>query len=707
MKVSSDHQEHKDESEIPELILSRSEKQLIKWAWPYRQRKVYKERLYTDLNELFQDIMNYFGCVPNVTGYNPKTVADLLKHLSDDHQIVAIPTETQANSLRGDSGLLLFCTSEGVELIRPDKCFRHKVEKKESGYTITLISTLPPKKVSILFLLHKVLLGRYRQFIVIILVALLSVLISLGPTWLQAYIFNEVVPSGQRFLMVQIAAFILCIHLVSNSLKLFNRFVALRIELFLGLNTTALLVHRLVKSSQSLFDRFNIGDLQQRVNSAHAVRRALQSSFVAIITAIFVVIMNIGLIYFKTHSFILCLILIGMTLLGPCVDTLSSIIESILRLRLLNVNGLLQDTILYPLESLQTIRSLGMEDEVFLSFANLRQRTARIQIQLGLLRSILKALILILNAAIISFLFYLLSSNSTMALLGSTAGSAGTSTPSQGFIILLLTSFSTINGAMSSLSSSILSVVKVIPDAIRFRPILRIPHSSNDNNNFKYEFKQLAVIPKSETSNSINSNPSDRKLMVTSEESLAITGANSGLCSMKLRMFSGEEESLIGTEAIFSILINDKFKIKSNERGRYRKHVILIDSKPLLLAGTVLENLTDYQISVDYEWLENCMKVTELNSGQESLTKKVATNNPRTSQSNYGWSLRILITRALFKRPGVLLLDYCLDRLPLEMVKQIALHCHQNKVMLVATTTSPKISDIFSRKLEVNANIKT
>ena len=295
-----------DQAERPRLVISREEQRLIQRAWPFEswQNKTY----IPDINTLRNQIIQYFGINEKTNIHPPTNLEDCLQELREKYNIIDLPLELQKDSLIGDSGLLVVTDGDGVQLLRPSQRLHQNLKNKDGCQVIMLFHGLPQEPVSIVVLLQRVLKGRGIQLFIIIIVALIAVLISLGPTWLQAYIFNEVVPNGQRFLMIQIAAFLLCIKLTSSGLKLFNQLVGLRLELYLGLNTTALLVDRILSLPLPFFDSYNIGDLQQRVNSAHALRRALQQSFVAVITAVFVVILNIGLVFFKTYSFELCLI---------------------------------------------------------------------------------------------------------------------------------------------------------------------------------------------------------------------------------------------------------------------------------------------------------------------------------------------------------------------------------------------------------------
>jgi ATP-binding cassette subfamily B protein RaxB len=699
MKNTQHLQQSTDRSERPNIQLSKFEKYLLERAWPFAPKS--KVRFQTDMGLLRDSILSFFGCTNQDALSAPLSLSALLKELREEYGIVDISLGNSQNSMRGDSGLLLCCQKEGIEIIYPDRFRRHKNSRNDNSQLVMLIHTLPVKPVGVITLMRRILTGRFLQLLIIAVIALIAVLISLGPTWLQAYIFNNVVPSGQKYLMVQIAAFLLCLKLTTNSLKAFNQFVGLRLELFLGLTTTALLVHRLLISPVSLFSKYNVGDLQQRVNSAHAVRRALQQSFVTVITAIFIILLNITLIFFQTHSIELCLLLLAATAIGPFFDSIMAVIESILRIRKLNFSGNMQDAILFPLESLQTVRSLAIEGEVFEKFSDLRYRIARLVIKIGLLKTTLRALTLSLNAAVISLLLYMISSPSALSMLGVATDTNGTM-PSQGIVILLLSAFSTINAAVRSLSTSLLTLVKVIPDAIRFRPILQT--TPVNEKYVQLAAKKIVSIQINTLKTQRNSGLSLQNLEINQDKSVALISGDSDLSTQILRFLAGQNPERLRTQVSLQILINGQYFINEVDLPAYRQRIELVGTIPMLLAGTIKENITDYSTSSDQEWLENCLTICKLPNDQKWMNRRIQTGYISTKGSVIKVSTQILLARALYRKPDAIFIDRAFDDLPHELTKNIVLHCMESKIILAVTTNNQDVADLLSLKVSLDLN---
>jgi ABC-type multidrug transport system fused ATPase/permease subunit len=670
-----------DRAERPRLIISREEERLVQRAWPFESR--YNQTLIEDISIFRQEVIQYFGINDKEQPDATTSLEECLQDLRAKHNIIDVPLEPETNSLLGDSGLLVVTHPDGVEVIRPSQWRRKKKQSLGDGQIIMLFHGLPQRQASVLVLLLRVLKGRTSHLLIIVIVALIAVLISLGPTWLQAYIFNEVVPNGQRYLMIQIAAFLLCIKLTSSGLKLFNQLVGLRLELYLGLNTTALLVHRLLALPLSFFEQYNTGDLQQRVNSAHALRRALQQSFVSVLTALFVVILNIGLVFFKTYSFELCLILIAATAFGPLIDAITASIETYIRLKRLNLAGKLQNAILYPLESIETIRSLGLEQEVSIRFAVIRHQIARLDIQLGLIKTSLRAVTLCLNATVISLLLYLFSSPETLSWIG--ADSTG-SMPSQGLVVLLLSAFSTINGGVRSLSTSILTLVKVIPDTIRFVPILTgetiAPESSQDG---RIDLISLTLTRSPSQASSLTTS-SD--LTILRGETVGILYNNAQAAVTIARTLAGQSDHGNGAHSEWKVLINQSIIEVSEVDLILKANSMLVGKTPVFTAGTVEQFITDYDIKPDKDRLDKSILAAQLDLSLLDSNSILDSGPGAVSHLSMSECLCIQIARSLYSQYPVVLLFGPLDYFAPHSISGLVDYCRSaNKVLFVFTTS--------------------
>lgn len=678
-------------------ILSGAERDDISWAWPYDRPQKNKNQ-FTNFKQIRSIILEYFSIPESSELPPPNDVDELLAQLRDCYEIVDLPLDQRnSRSFKGDSGLMLLCNVEGVQVITPDRWFHRSFSVDSESRLILLLFGLPADPVAISQLFKRVLLGRFTQIITIVSVVILAICISLIPTWLQSYIFDTLVPEGSRFLLVQIAIFIFMLHLTALGLNLFNKFIALRLELILGFNLTSLLVHRLILMPSTFFRSFPIGDLQQRINSAHAVRRALQHSFVSLITSVFTVVLNILLIYFKSNSVTLCIYLFLLTLLGPIVDVISACFESFFRYKKLTLSGSLQDSILFPLQSISTVRSLGLEGEMFERFSRLRRRIARLDIKILLIKDILKALSLVLSAFIIAFLFYILSTDSS-----SSSASSQPDLSSQGMVVLLLSAFSTINGAVKSFSSSLLSFVKVIPDILRFRPILR---ETCYPTAFPARIHSVEILPIHLQFKIHSESVADNifRINITPQSNAVILDPDSigSTQLMSLIYDFGLTETSDIYVSDLQFLSHKRLKIDRDDALHMKRSSVFIAKRTLFSPGSILNNIVDFSNDIDQNRLNQCLECVGISNASGLLDQHVSdvggTSLPRAPADV---SIRLMVARALYLKYRFIMAHQCFDLLENVCITAICNYCKRENLILLASSVSLEKAQLFDEVFE-------
>lgn len=673
-----------------DVHISNEEKTEIEAIWPFKNKnKSVKE---TDLSLLYVAILDHYGLSKKQDHSNPASLAHLLSDLRCLHWIESIPLKGNSLKLVGDNGLILAVYKDGVRLVEPRWNGGYPNIDQNYEFAVLLIRCLTDKGTTIVDLMSRLFRKEWKLIVMIVIVALLGVLIGLIPTWLQEYIFDTVVPDGSRFLMVQIGIFLLCLKLTGKSFNVFNSLIGVRIELSLGYKLSAILIQKLLFLQPKFYTEHGIGDLQQRINSAHAFRRAVQNSFVAVITAVIVVICNLGLVYFKTNSLELCLICIGLTLIVPIVDTISSIIESILRLRKLEVAALVEDSILKPMESLATVRSLGIEDYYFKSYAINRKKLARIDISIGILRTLSTVISLIIGSTIIGLLLYWFGKPSSLTGLG--VSGAPTTQASQGFIILLLSAFSTANGAVQSFSKSVLMLVKTIPDAIRIHPIITAESAplarleSRNRRLKRVQFNNLGYIDNANSMKTIFQIP---KLIINQSETVFLFSRQQDICSCMYDNLCDLIYQYADPISNQSVIINDKDIYNDINSGFYRQQFISLNSSCPWISGTLQEALTGQSVNIDGNWLQLCLSAVDLKFSAEKLTDRYDMNTSDSIQLTEEQKLKISIARALYLRYDFVIIDRIFDTLSHTVLMSVIDHIKAYGQFMIILTSSHEL----------------
>ena len=670
--------------------VSQYEKNAIDRSWPYTKHD--DQKRLTDFKEVRSIVLDYFGIVESSAQTDHSNIHELLEEFSTLYGITNISLKPiEKDSLLGDSGLLLRCFSDGINVKRPPRWGISKLNEKADDI-ILLTHTLPPESTSLLLLFRRIFNRRYGFLLAILVVTFCAVFLSLIPTWLNAYIFNTIVPQGRSTLMIQIGFFLLMTKVISHTFKLFNQFMGIRLELILGYNASVQFFYRILHMASSFFDNFSPGDLQQRLGSLHQIRRVLQSSFISAITAAFVIVMNLLLIFFKSFSFELLIILVALSLIGPIIDLISAVIETIFRYQKLVLAASLNDSILEPLESIVTVRSVGSEDNTFDRYKSVRYQIARLEIKLGLIRAIINAMDSIIGAFIISMFLFAFSSESLLKVLDPSAkASAGVS---QGYVILLLSAFTTINSATRSFSKSFLSLAEIYPDVLRLRPILRNTSLKSSKTAISTPLIRNLELSKESTGGTINS----KALLAVPGKPTVFTG-DPEISLQIMGFFSGKYNYSENFPHLYLYMNNRALSLA--DINSFSNNSCLLQGNSYIFESSIIGNLTDHSQLIDMPYLQKCLGCLNLESTDEFLAKSLLSIK-QINPNFQVFSKRLMITRALYLKLSPVLVYGWLDDLNSEEISSIISVCSENNQILIAYSRKESVISKFSSNISTS-----
>ena len=670
--------------------VSQYEQNAIERSWPYLQYEDTKR--ITDFKELRSIVLEYFGIVESSAQTEPSSISELLEEFEIIYGITHISLKPiDKESLFGDSGLILRCFSNGINVKRPPRWSISKISEKADA-VILLTHTLPSEPTSLLLLFRRIFNRRYGFLLIILIVTFCSVFLSLIPTWLNDYIFNTIVPQGRSTLMIQIGFFLLMTKVISHTFNLFNQFMGIRLELILGYNASVQFFYRVINMSASFFEKFSPGDLQQRLGSLHQIRRVLQSSFISAITAAFVIVMNLLLIFFKSFSFELLIILVLLSLVGPLIDLVSAVIETVFRYQKLVLAASLNDSILDPLESIGTVRSVGAEDITFDRFKSVRYRIARLEIKLGVIRAIIKAADSIIAAFIISMFLFAFSSEFLLHILE--PSSKGSSDLSQGYVILLLSAFTTINAGTRSFSRSFLSLAEIYPDFLRLRPILRNRSLEYSKTAIRTPFIKSLELSKSPTGGAMNS----QALLVLPANPTVFTG-DPEIALQIMGFFSGKYNYREDLPYLYLYMNNRALSL--SDINAFSTNSCLLEGNSYIFESSVIDNITDHSQQIDVVHLQECLNCCKLELTREFLNKSLLS----IKQTHPDFDLfgkRLMITRAMYLKLSPVLIYGWLDDLGLDEIENIISSCATNNQILIVYSRNQNVISKFSTNINTS-----
>lgn len=657
-------------------------------AWPYETKRQHQR--YTDLNKVKQIILDYFGLIPSGTNTSPRGIDALLEEMQEQYLIESLSSLPSNISHYGDSGLLLLCYSDGISIIYPGFWrFPRKIQERPERI-VCLSHMLPAGQTSVATLMSRIFNKRYTLIVSILAVTFVSVFLSLIPTWITDYIFNSVVPQGQAFLMIQIGFFLLMTRVISHGFGLLNQFIGIRLEMILGYITTTTIFNRILNMPASFFNQYSTGDLQQRVGSIHALRRTLQSSFVSAVTASYVIVMNLAMIYLKSFSISLLLVLLALTLLGPLIDLVSAIVETLFRYKKLILSASLNEAILDPLESITTVRSLNAEEDVFKVFASVRERIARLEIKLTMIRIVISGVDITISSFIIALFIFAFSSDFLMHILMPSSSQPGGSAVSQGYVILLLSSFTTINGGVRSFSKSFLSLAKIYPDLLRIRPILREVSKPTVNQSSTYQAIRSISL---HFGRGANSSLSEHTLNFRYEEPILIEATNKKQLSYFMSFMAGESDY---TELFKSatFVVNKNAVVTSQMRRYVERQSALLVGNCFVGSSSIIAAITDHSHVIDTAYISECLQAVGLESNDKFLNTEIIEflqrSNPKSQIGK-----RLMLCRALYLKLSPIIIDGWLDYFEPQITSSVLSHCRLHELIVIASVNKPSTCSLF------------
>ncbi|GAB6260916.1 peptidase domain-containing ABC transporter [Photobacterium sp. R1] len=186
-------------------------------------------------------------------------------------------------------------------------------------------------------------------------------------------------------------------------------------------------------------------------------------------------------------------------------------------------------------------------------------------------------------------------------------------------------------------------------------------------------------------------------LCVKSGESMVITGESGGGKSTLLKIMSGILQPTEGR-----ILVDGR-DINKIGLDNYQNDIAAVMQNDSLLSGTIIENITFFDSEPDYEHVINCAKVANIHDHISSLPMGYySVVGDLGSNLSGGQSQRILLARALYRRPKILFLDEATSALDIDCEKSVCAELSKldmTRIMIAHREESIKMSH---KKLELS-----
>lgn len=158
----------------------------------------------------------------------------------------------------------------------------------------------------------------------------------------------------------------------------------------------------------------------------------------------------------------------------------------------------------------------------------------------------------------------------------------------------------------------------------------------------------------------------DFQFDVSARETIGIVGSSGAGKSTLLKILSGLYGPTSGTMLIEGRPLS-KFGLE-----RYRRSVGLLLGADKLFRGTILENVSGMDVAPDRKLAQSCLTIACLSDEVNALPWELDTIvSEESSLLSTGQRRRLMLARALYKRPPILLLDEIVSNLDAETASRI------------------------------------
>ncbi|RAP37085.1 hypothetical protein B1207_06605 [Legionella quinlivanii] len=606
---------------------------------------------------------------PAQTGDESKTRFDLLSEIANLSQFRFREIQLPEEWWKYDNGPLLAFTVEGnaCALIPTGKGYQLHIpgqealaiEEKNAAMVLNqafyFYKPLAGGKIGVKDVLQYI----YQQsgsdlkrlLLVQIVLAALALIIPLG----TGYLFSVAIPFADTSAVTQVIIAFIINAFITASLQLVEIISLFRIKLKANANIQAAIWDRVLRFPANFFSRFQIGDLSNRISSIDIIQQELTLSLLVSLSNTLVFVFSLILLCYLLPVFSLLLILFLV------IASSVSFFITLKQLRFLrgyfHVSGENQSLLLQIFTSINKIRGAHREELIL----NLWLRKFIEKMTLFFKSSKLTVIDKIINLAFSlfsTFFLYLFVVNMDSSL-------------NLGLFILYNAAFSQLFLAFIGLWNSINQMVRIIPVFERTKPVFQTETENYRKENCKLNLKGSLELRDIQFKYSKNEGAicDDLSFKMEQGEYVGILGKSGVGKSTLLRLLLGFEKPQKG-----QVLFDDMELCRLNlQHLRSQLGVILQTSA--LMPGSILSNIIGINSSLTEEDAWRAAQLANIASDIEKMPMGMRTViTDRSGAVSLGQRQRILIARALAKKPRVLILDEAMSGMDDETLSLLK-HC--------------------------------
>lgn len=450
-------------------------------------------------------------------------------------------------------------------------------------------------------------------------------------------VFDSIIPSAERFQLAQMTVALMVVAVVTTMLHVTRGLALLRVEGRMDSEVQSALWDRLLALPAPFFRGYTAGDLANRANGVSAMRRILSDTILnSVLTGVFSLFSFFLLFY---YDWALAFIVSGVVLLAIVITAVLGWWELKYQRPMTDLEGRISGLVLQLIGGVDKLRVAGVEERAFDSWTALFAEQKELAYKARQIRNILATFNAGLPILGTGLVFY------WMVFHGHRL--------STGDYMAFSSAFGGFLSAMLSMTTSFMSVLQIIPLYNRAKPILRAMPEFDDKTSDPGPLRGAVEISRL----SFRYDPegplilNDVSVVIEPGQFVALVGPSGSGKSTLARMLLGFEQPTSGA------VYYDGQDLADLDKQAVRRQIGVVLQNGRLTPGDILSNIVGASnLGEDEAW--QAAKMAGLDADIKAMPMGMHTVISEGSGTlSGGQAQRLLIARAIVKKPRIVLLD--------------------------------------------------
>lgn len=481
--------------------------------------------------------------------------------------------------------------------------------------------------------------GMSRDLAVVFLMGAAAGLLGLLTPIATGLLYNYIIPGDERGQLFQLTLILMVCAVASAMFTITRNLATLRIEGKMDYTLQTAVWDHLLKLPAPFFRGYTAGDLAMRANAFAIIRQRLSSTLVTSILTLFFSLFSFALLFYYDRE--LALVATGIILAASIITIVFGFLELRFQKPLFDLQGKIAGLAFQLFSGLGKLHVAAAEERGLANWAELFSKQKRLSLSIRTYANILESINTLLPVLATGVLF-------AWVVFQEEAHRIST-----GNFLAFLAAFTTFFTAGLSFSSESVSLLNLIPLYQRAKPILQavpeVDETKEEPPELTGEIEAIHL--------SFRYNPEspmvldDVSFRVAPGEFVALVGPSGSGKSTLFRVLLGLEEPEMGT------VYYDGLDLAWLDLQGVRQQIGVVLQEGKLLVGDIFSNiLTTSDLGEEEAW--DAARKAGLEEDIKKMPMGMHTFISEGGGTFSGGQLqRLLIARAIVKKPRILLLD--------------------------------------------------